>query len=303
MKLTVNLAKMETTISFLGQARKAIPLCNSYFRGFLSEEQRADTEVVVSVLEKPIGGFPFQEKAANPVFEQLLPTEDVAGWLRGSPEHRDDFPISEKTISSLCLGGLLLFNPDTAAGRIYLLEAGSRRFRPLYRLLWMYFAQTLGERRECFVHAAALVRNGEGHLFMGDSGSGKSTLAKHCSGCHVLSDDGPIITRQNGECLIYPSPYHQMDPVDGLEKDVTEMIARVKGIYFLIKDTQFFLEDVSRGEALLMILKRYIHFFPYLSTQAKKALFDLFSEACYKIPIYNLRFRRDQDVGSVINNK
>jgi len=146
----------------------------------------------------------------------------------------------------------------------------------------MYFAQALGKRAGCFIHAAALIRHGEGHLFMGDSSSSKTTLAKHCTGCHVLSDDAPIITGKNGALLVYPSPYHQMNQVDGLEKDAIRMNARVRGIYFLIKDNQSLLEEVPKGEAVLMILKRYIHFFPYLSTQAKKGLFDLFFEACYK---------------------
>ena len=299
----MKLADTKVNIAFLSQAERAIHLCNQYFHGFLSPDQEKDAEAEVSILQKPNSMFPLRGKAGYRVFEQLLPAQDVVAWLKKSSEYTENFPISEKTICSYCLGGLLLFDPDTAKGGIYLLNQGRSCFQPLYRLLWMYFAQALGERAGCFVHAAALARDREGHLFMGNSGSGKTTLAKHCTGCHVLSDDAPIITKKNGELFVYPSPYHQMGLEESLDKDVIQMSAKIKGIYFLIKDTQFFLENVSSGEALLMILKHYIHFFPYLSTQAKMALFDLFFEACYEIPRYHLHFRRDQDVWSMINNK
>lgn len=303
VKLTVNLARTNVTIIFLGQARKAIPLCNQYFQGFLHADRKGDAKVEVCILKKPNDRFPFLGKAVNPIFEQLIPTADVAAWLREVPGFTEDFSISEETICSFCLGGLLLFNPRINDGHIYLLNQGPRRFQPLYRLLWMYFAQVLGENGACFVHAVALVRDGEGHLFMGDSGSGKSTLAKHCTGCYVLSDDGPIFLRQNGEYRVYPSPYHQIDPVKGLDKEVIQMSAKVKGLYFLIKDNRVFLERVSKKEAFSMILNRHVHFFPYLSAKAKSALFDLLFEVCYKLPTYYLHFRRDQDVWKVIIGK
>jgi len=303
MELTVKLAETNVTISLLGQAKKAIPLCNLYFRHFLHPDQKGDAEVVVSVLKKSNAGFPLREKAGSSIFEQLLPTEDVAAWLKKSPGYTEDFPISEKTISAFCLGGLLLFSPDTAAGRIYLLEEGPGCFKPLYRLLWMYFAQVLGERGGCFLHSAAVVKDEEGYLFMGDSGAGKSTFVKLCPEYEVLSDDGPIISRRDGEYRVYPSPYHQMDFERGLDKEVIQMSARVKGLYFLIKDDRVSLERISKKEAFSMILKRYIHFFPYLSAQAKSALFDHFFEVCYELPTYYLHFRRDQDVWKAIIGK
>lgn len=300
MELTVNLAGTDIGLSFLDDAKKAMPLCNQYFQGFLCPDRRADAEVEVSILKKADGRFPFQENVKVKIFQQLLPTQDVVAWLRKSPEYTEDFPINEKTISSFCQGGLLLFNPNTARGRIYLLEQGARRFQALYRLVWLYFAQVLGERGGCFVHSAAVVKDGEGYLFMGDSGSGKSTLVKLCPECSVLSDDSPILFEESGEYRIYPSPYHQMDPVGGLDKEVIHMSARVKGIYFLIKDDRVFLEVISRKAALSLILKRYIHFFAYLSAQAKIALFDLFLDGCYKLNLWYLHFAPDADTWKVI---
>jgi len=300
MKLKVNLAGTIIGLTFLGQARKAIRLCNQYFQGFLCSGQRCDAEVEVSILEKAHDELPYQGNTKPPIFEQLLPIQKVAAWLRAFPEYTEDFPISEDSVSAYCHGGLLLFDPNTKAGRIYLLRQGSRRFQPIYRILWIYFAQVLGECGACFVHAAALAKDGEGYLFMGDSGAGKSTLAGMCKDCNVLSDDGPILSKQNGECLVYPSPYSQINRINGGTNRAVHMAALLKGMYFLIKGEGVLLEEVSKGVALLHIINRFIHFFPYLSVYAKTTLFELFSNVCYEINSYNFCFRLDRDIGDII---
>lgn len=300
--MTINLAGIYINITFFAQIKEAIPLCNQFFRNFHSSNQKIDAEIKVNILNNGNDGFHVHETDRNPSFERLLPTREVELWLRKFPEYMKDFPISERTICSFCPEGLLLFNPDTTAGRIYIFKQPTECFHSLYRLLWIYFAQVLGEKGGCFVHAAALVKNKEGYLLMGDSGAGKSTIARLCPECCVFSDDGPIFFRQNGEYRVYPSPFHQMDPVKGLDKKIIQMNARVKGVYFLIKDNRAFLRNISKKRAFSMILKRYIHFFPHLSAQAKSAIFDLFFEMCNKFPIYDLHFRRDQDVWGVITS-
>ena len=302
MELALNIAGTQVTINFLGQTEKAIPLCNRFFRGFMQSDQRVDAETGLSILKKPVSRYHIRKIAGSRVFEKLLPVRDVAKWLEGIQGHNRDFPMNEKTICSFCLNGLLLFDPGTSAGRIYLLKEGDGYFQPLYRLIWIYLSQVLGEMGGCFVHAAALVKDGEGSLFIGGSGSGKSSLARKLSQkYHVFSDDSPILFSQNGEHKLYPSPYHQMDPLKGLDKEVLRMSAGLKGLYFLVKDEQVFLDRVSRKEAFSMILMQYIHFFPYLSAEAKATLFDLFFDACYKIPAYYFHFRLDYDLWKVIN--
>jgi len=303
MKITLNLAGTNISIIFLGQAKKAIPLCNHFFGDFLHPDQRIDAKMKVNILKKPDDNFPIRSTARNPISEQLLSTQDVAAWLRQVPEYHDDFPISEKTICSFCMDGLLLFNPVTAAGRIYLLKQAPGFFQPLYRLFWMYFAQVLGEEEGCFIHSAALAKDEEGYLFVGDSGAGKSTLARVCSECSVLSDDGPILRKRDGEYRVFASPYHQMDLLKSLDKDVIKMSAKLKGFYFLTKDNRVYLEELSKKKAISMIIKRHIHFFSYLSTKAKSAIFDLFFEACHKLDTYYLHFCRDQDVLRFITGK
>ena len=151
-----------------------------------------DAEIRVGILKNTNGFSPMGGIVADSNFEQQLIGREVFAWLSRSPDYEEDLPENEYTIASSCLDGLLLFDPDTAAGHIYLLNEGPECFRPLHRLLWMYLAQVLGERKACFMHSAALVKDRKGYLFLGDSGAGKSSLTKISDGAVVLSDDSPI---------------------------------------------------------------------------------------------------------------
>ena len=300
MELTVTLAGTDIGMLFLGEAERAGPLCERFLRGFLNPAGKAQSAVAVSVAGKQKVRFPIQSTERDPVFEQRLPAKDVAGWLRDLQESGADFPIGEKTVAAFCLDGLLLFDPESASGRIYMLKKGPEGMRPLLRLFWMYFAQVLGEKTACFVHAAALAWGGEGYLFFGDSGAGKSTLAASCPGCTVLSDDSPIFFKREHQYRLFPSPFHQLAGLENADKGFCDKNAPLKGLYFLKKDNRTCLEAVSRKKAVSMIIKRHIHYFAYLSSRARSRIFDLFLEVCDNLPLYNLYFRRDDNVYDVI---
>ena len=295
MELQIELAGTTITIDLLDQAEKAVTLCNTWFRGFLLQGKRSHARVKVRIVGKGGKRFPVRSRFWNPVFERLLSNKEVAEWVRRVPGYENDLRISEKTICSFCLNGLLLFDPGTSAGCIYLLTQGPKRFTPLYRLLWTYFAQVLGEKEQCFVHAAALVRDQMGYLFLGDSGAGKSTLSRSCRDCHVFSDDSPIMGEQDGKYLVFPSPFQQMDPFGSLNEEVAGKSAEVKGFYFIKKDKHLYLEELSRKKAVSMIVHRHIHFFSYLSVQARVAIFDLFRKSCHNIPAYDFYFTQNGD--------
>jgi hypothetical protein len=301
MELTVNLAGTKIDIIFADRSNNAIPLCNQYFRNFIHPDRGKSAAVKISVLEKANSRLPVQETGGEPIFEQLLSTPDVIQWLREVRQYKEDFPMDATTICSFCMDGLLLFSPETATGHIYLLKQGPTVFRPLHRLLWMYFAQVLGEKGACFVHAAALTGKVGGHLFFGDSGAGKSTLAGACESDTVISDDSPVFRKRNGKCHVFPSPYHQLDRLEILNKH-PDICAEVKGLYFLIKDDNVSISKISKEKAVSMIIKRYILFFHYLSPRAKRLLFDLFLEACHNLHTNYLHYLPGRDVWSVIAN-
>ena len=154
--------------------------------------------------------------------------------------------------------------------------------------------------KSCFIHSAALIKDGKGHMFLGDSGAGKSSLAAANKESIVLSDDSPVFNRQDGDYLVFPSPYHQIDPLQGLEKDALGTRTKVEGIYFLTKDKHLDREKVPRQSAVSMIMNRYLLFFSYLSREAKTDIFDLVLGAVDQVPVYNLHFSLDHDIWKVV---
>ena len=124
MNLTIAIADTRVKITFLGQAERAVPLCREYFRGFLRPGEIADAEIEINILKNTNGHSPIQGEPGNAHFEERLNSRDAFLWLSQFPEYEKDFHEHEMTIASSCLDSLLLFDPDTAAGRIYLLKEG-----------------------------------------------------------------------------------------------------------------------------------------------------------------------------------
>lgn len=61
------------------------------------------------------------------------------------------------------------------------------------------------------VHASAIVKNGNGVLFLGESGTGKSThtrlWTKHIAGSYLLNDDSPLVRVDGDKVMVYGSPW------------------------------------------------------------------------------------------------
>lgn len=303
MKMTVSLAGTNITLNFTDQLKTIRSFCEYFFRGFIRTDLKGTVEVRLSALTETGQDLPAGTLIRNQPLERLLPPGEVKAWLDRSPGYTGSFPVNETTLCSLSREGLLLYNPETSDGHIYFFKPARDSLHSFHRLLWIYFAQVLGEKGGCFLHAAALAKGKKGTLFLGDSGAGKSTIAGLCPEWTVFSDDGPIFFKRNDEYMVYPSPYQQIDLLRGLNKETIHMEARVMGLYFLIKDRRPFLETLLKKDAFSMILNRHIHFFPFLSVRAKITLFDLFFRVCDIIPLYNLHFTKNRGVREVMSDK
>ena len=281
-------------------ALDAIPFCRSYFRGFfVSDGAVADASVMVS-------GPPARFRDSG-IFEndhsveRLLAPEEIAAVFGRKAAREATGRFIGKCIFAYCSGGILRFDPDHAKGWILLSPDSSRRLRPLYRLLWMFFAQALGKNAACFVHAAALAKGRSGILLPGESGAGKSTVSRDCKGWAILSDDSPVFRWEKGRWLLYPTPYHQVEAAEDRNGALAGMeAAEAKGVYFLVKDNDLFLKPVLRMEAISWMLNRHILFFNYLSPESRADLFNCVCNAFRELPCYALHFQKGRDVGSLI---
>jgi hypothetical protein len=169
----------------------------------------------------------------------------------------------------------------------------------LHELLWIALAQLLAERGICFLHAAALAKNGEGRLFLGDSGAGKSTAAGNCPGCTVLSDDAPLFSAEGEGFRLFPSPYHQLGFGQQLPSEAYRAGTRATGLFFLVQGGETGIRPLGRREALPRLLLRDIHFIRYFSPRARRWMFELCYRACDVLSSYELCFRERDDVWDV----
>ena len=277
MALTVELAGFPIGIEAAADTRAALTYCAAYFAGFT----RAAGDPVASVTIERAGGCDPARPAGSAVLEHRLTAHQLLQRV-GRP-----IDLAVDAICAGCLDGCLAYCPAARSARLYLGGPSAAMYAPLYRLMWMFLAQALGDLGCFFVHAAAVAADGRGYLFIGDSGVGKSTLAANVQRGDVLADDGPLFTRMaGGGFAAHASPYHQWmnGAAHGHRPNATR--ARIAALYFLDRNRQPANARLAPSRAVPMLLQRFVHFWGYLSTGARLAAFDLFIDACHNLPVY-----------------
>lgn len=87
--------------------------------------------------------------------------------------------------------------------------------------LWIALCMLSASSKMTLVHSSTIVHQGRAVLFLGESGTGKSTHTrlwmKSIPDAHLLNDDSPVLAVENGEVVVYGSPwsgkthcYHQL---------------------------------------------------------------------------------------------
>ena len=77
--------------------------------------------------------------------------------------------------------------------------------------LWMAYSMVGLQRRRVPVHSSVVVCDGRAVMCLGESGTGKSTHThlwlENIPGTHLLNDDSPILTVEEGGVVVYGSPW------------------------------------------------------------------------------------------------
>ena len=87
--------------------------------------------------------------------------------------------------------------------------------------LWMAVGMLSCSSNMVLIHSSCVVHQGKAVLCLGESGTGKSTHTrlwlKYIPDSHLLNDDSPVLAFENGEAVVYGSPwsgkthhYHQL---------------------------------------------------------------------------------------------
>ena len=150
------------------------------------EETRPEWTLATAVDELPpyYYGYTFGGKT---IYEYLITREIRAGYFVMDKEYRtgDYYPCPR-------IGGrTTLFQVNTS-------------------LMIQYTFATAG-LKTLLLHASVTRYRGRGNLFFGVSGTGKSTHSRlwheYVPGCDLMNDDNPIIRIEDGQFLVYGSPW------------------------------------------------------------------------------------------------
>ncbi len=138
------------------------------------------------------------------------------------------------------------------------------------------------------LHAASLVIDGGGYLFIGKSGAGKSTVAGAVDPAMVLSDDGSWCARDDAGYALFPTPFCQLDREPAAMSPVP-----LAGMFFLEQGAEDRIIDMSPGRAMTMLLTNHIHFFRFMSREPAERAFRIVEDLCRRCPASTLVFTRD----------
>jgi hypothetical protein len=153
-------------------------------------------------------------------------------------------------------------------------------------------ARILADRQGCILHAAGIVLDGKGFLFVGHSEAGKTTLAtmlRHRA--DILCDDRIIVRKWASEFKIHGTWMH------GDLAEIRPDEAPLHGILFLEKDTQTRLEPIfQKREAVGRLLACAVK--PMLTADWWHKTISLTASLAADIPCYCLHFDKS---GSVVD--
>jgi hypothetical protein len=146
------------------------------------------------------------------------------------------------------------------------------------------------------LHAAGVIRDGNGFVFFGPSGSGKTTTSRLAAKtATVVSDDIVIVRCHEGGCMLYGVPFRG----EMSEAPRTNQRAPLRGVFRLRQDTTHFIEPISKVNAIadLVAASPFVVGEPSLSDR----LFSVCQQIAEKVPVRQLHFKRDDGFWKVIN--
>lgn len=131
-----------------------------------------------------------------------------------TPDGGYQFEVSDYR-GELC--SVMQANADFTQATVALIgkERHQRNFG-LNNSLMMVYAFSAATKGTLLVHASVIRKDGKGYLMTAPSGTGKSTHThlwyKNIPGCDLMNDDNPVVRVQDGQAIIYGSPWSGKTP-------------------------------------------------------------------------------------------
>jgi hypothetical protein len=184
-----------------------------------------------------------------------------------------------------------VFSPDFHRGDVYVELARSLKVgpnplsSPLDRIL---LADLVARREGMMLHACAVARDGQGHVFVGQSGSGKTTLAglwAEVERATVLSDECVVLRPHGPKFWVYGTPW------SGEARFSSPQGVPVAGIHFIHHAGENRLTTVPMGGAVERLLGRSL--LPTYDLGATQRTLDFCMDLTAHTPLFDFGFVPD----------
>jgi len=168
---------------------------------------------------------------------------------------------------------------------------GPRRVAAIARTL---VGRYLLRRRGLPFHAAAMIHDGQGYLFVGRRGAGKTTLVRLFPGESVLGDDHALVVCEAGGVRVYGTPYSVREGTPSQPGS-----APLAAILVRAQDATTRVEALSRAVAFKSLTPHIIH---HGHGRAEvEEVFDIMDVLTRRVPVARLRFNRTDPMWPVVS--
>ena len=272
----------------------------------LSEDERAEYRHALDFLQYA----PFEVSEGEPVFTLTVRAE-VPSWLEETrpkwtmvtavdeiAPYYYGYTFEGKTIYEYLMtrevrAGYFVMNEDYTEGEYYpcpRMGARATLFELNTSLMIQYTFATAG-LGTLLLHASVTRFEGRGNLFFGVSGTGKSTHSRlwheFVPESDLMNDDNPVIRFEDGQCLVYGSPW------SGKTLCYRNVVAPVNA---LVRLEQFPKNRIER----LHSLQAYASIIAAVSTirwnhDIMSLLIPTIERVAMNIPCYLLKCRPDEE--------
>ena len=159
------------------------------------------------------------------------------------------------------------------------------------------FARELLKHGGVYLHASAVVLDGNAYLFSANSGVGKSTHAakwRRLFGATCLNDDKPVLRKVDGRWFAYGTPWsgkHDLSSPEG---------APLKAIAFVKRGEENSIKPMETKEAIAYFMSQSL--WRLGTSESMDVQLSLLENILQNIPIWELTCRDDDEAAYVAHN-
>jgi hypothetical protein len=152
------------------------------------------------------------------------------------------------------------------------------------------------------LHAAAVSRNGNGFLFLGESGAGKSTVSTMSAaiGIPVLAEDRVFLLNQHNHYSLASGPHPTTEYAH-----YSSLCPNLRAVFVLAKDRENFITPISQSDAGKYLFAAFLQNSAsgYLPAGVMESAFTAACDVARQVPTFELHFHKSPDFWKLIDEQ